>query len=232
MKKNLLLLIASIMFLSSCRTGSEFTSRRYMKGHYAAKKHQKEKIKPVEQDIEVKSLLASKQPVYTAKKAILLQSEVPAEKRVKNEGIKIGNSKKAFSSALLNEIKNISSNAFKKENPNIKAKAPSTEKDKSLDKKALMGTIFGVAGFVMDIMGFVLFLSTLEYIFMIFFALAVVLGIFAVILGSKGIRRYKEKKNVTSLVFGIIGLATGIISMIMAIYYTLYCLVWAAIATA
>jgi len=34
MKSKLLLFIAVVIFITSCKTGSNFTSRRYMAGHY------------------------------------------------------------------------------------------------------------------------------------------------------------------------------------------------------
>ena len=36
MKSKLLLFVAAVLLLESCKTGSNFTSRRYMAGHYKA----------------------------------------------------------------------------------------------------------------------------------------------------------------------------------------------------
>lgn len=236
MKKLLLATLAVVIAFTSCKTGSEFTSRRYTKGHYASKSYRKDKLKAVDQSKEVMNAVAStKKEVAIAKPAgtIVLEKENKSEIAVLTK--KENKSPfKAIKQAFVTK-KNVKENiAFapllitkKSQNSTVTQKMAPSEGAR-FDVGALLGMIFGLLGLALGSVGFSIF--GLTAIYFVFFVLGLVFGILGLAFGAKGMSRYKENKHWSSLVFGIIGLVTGIFSMILALYYAVVTIIYLIVA--
>lgn len=223
MKSKLLFLSAVIIFIASCKTGNNFTSRRYTAGHYKAnhsgvKKPEaivskridtsvkKEKLSAVYEVKEAPVLIAAntdKPIVFTKKK------HKPIHINTDSKQAKALAFKKAF--GFLNPLKQ------KKSEP-LKA----SKGEEGISTKSLVGFACGVAGIAIDVISFIVAISALEYIVLLGMVLGLVLGILGIVFGTQGIKDYRTSRNTPTLVFGIVGAATGLAAIILAIYLGIY----------
>jgi hypothetical protein len=225
MRTKLALFAAAIIFLASCKTGSNFTSRRYMAGHYKAnhahvKKPDAQTMahsskKPLEkyssgeklnEQPAVKSdlLIASSNPkkvAYAEKKHKLLNNLLPVSTR-KTPKL-IGSIKEMFKKPAKNELR-------------------SGKGDEKISTKSLIGFACGVGGIAIDVICFLIAVAALSYAPLIGMIFGLALGIVGIIFGTQGIKDYKSSRNTPTLVFGIVGAATGLAAIILAIYLGLY----------
>jgi hypothetical protein len=227
MKSKLLFLSAVIIFIASCKTGNNFTSRRYTAGHYKAnhssvKKPEaiaskridtpvkKEKLSAVYEVEEAPVLIAAntdKPIVFTKKK------HKPIHINTDSKKAKALAFKKAF--GFLNPLKQKKSEPLK-----------SGKGEEGISTKSLVGFACGVAGIAIDVISFIVAISALEYIVLLGMVLGLVLGILGIVFGTQGIKDYKTSRNTPTLVFGIVGAATGLAAIILAVYFGIYGALW------
>jgi hypothetical protein len=69
---------------------------------------------------------------------------------------------------------------------------------------------------------FLIAVAALSYAPLIGMIFGLALGIVGIIFGTQGIKDYKSSRNTPTLVFGIVGAATGLAAIILAIYLGLY----------
>lgn len=224
MKSKLILLIAIVVFITSCKTGSNFTSRRYTAGHY---KHNHTSVKKPE-------ALASKRSEGSLKKeklTIVNDKPETVELIASNTEKKIVFTEKKHKPLILNSTSSKKARllAFKKNLDFLKVlKSKKSEplksgkSDEAISSKSLIGFACGIAGIVVDIIAFVAAVAALNYAILLLMLLGLVLGILGIVFGTQGIKDYRSSKNTPTLVFGIVGAATGLAAIILAIYLGIY----------
>jgi hypothetical protein len=230
MKTKLFLVVAVIMILVSCKTGS-FTSRRYMSGHYKANhasvkkpdaqplaKNEKKTnhLRPSAETLSVQpetnpdELIASAHPkkIFTEKKHTSLNNL--SVHSVKKEPKLITFMKEMFTSPSKNELK-------------------TGKSDEKISQKSLIGFACGVGAIAIDVICFIIAVGTLSYAPLAGMLVGLVLGVLGIIFGTQGIKDYKSSRNTPTLVFGIVGAATGLIGIILAFYLGIYGAVWVSL---
>lgn len=227
MKFKLLFLLAAIIFITSCKTGSNFTSRRYMAGHYKAnhssvKKSETIASKTSDSFIKKEKLSA----VYEVKETPVLVAANTGKKVVftekKHKPIHINSdSKKAKAIAFKKSFESL--NPFKQ---NKSEPLKSGKGEEGISTKSLVGFACGVAGIAIDVISFIVAISALEYIVLLGMVLGLVLGILGIVFGTQGIKDYRTSRNTPTLVFGIVGAATGLAAIILAVYFGIYGALW------
>lgn len=105
----------------------------------------------------------------------------------------------------------------KTQNNSVTSKSATKDGEGRFDVMSLLAMIFGILGITMSYVGFMIFAGS--WVFTVFFVFALVFGILGLIFGASGLKRYKNNKHWSSLAFGIVGLATGVISIIFGIIY-------------
>lgn len=223
MKTKLILFVSAILFIASCKTGN-FTSRRYMAGHYksnhasvkkpeaiASKRHEsslkREKQNAVNETKETHVLIAAntgKKVVFTEKKHKHLTFSNTATKKAKSVVFK-----KAFE--FLKPFTQKRSEPLR-----------SGKSDEPVSTKSLIGFACGIGGIAIDIIAFIAAVASLNYGVLLLMIVGLVLGILGIVFGTQGIKDYKSSRNTPTLVFGIVGAATGLAAIILAIYLGLY----------
>lgn len=229
MKKILLATLALVIVLTSCKTGSQFTSRRYMKGHYASKSYHKDKIKAVDKSNEINTLIASTKKAEINKPVgnVVIESK----KEEKEIAVAKGFNKKVAPKKKSSAFKAISDKLTfapllltkKTQNNVVTQKTESKGESGELDILSLLAMIFGIVGMLLSYIGFMIFWGTWTYL--IFFVMAIAFGVCGIIFGATGIKRYRDTGHWSSLAFGIAGLATGVLAIIFAVYYFIFNLI-------
>jgi hypothetical protein len=223
MRTKLLFFLAMVLFFASCKTGGNFTSRRYMAGHYKANhahvkkpdeqsvtnnskralsysSAEKMKVQPVIKPDELVASSSSKK-VFTGKKHKLL-SNLPYLSSKKTPRL-IGMIKEMFTKPAKNELK-------------------SGKSDEKISQKSLVGFACGVGAIAIDIICFLIAVGAGSYAPLAGMLVGLVLGILGIIFGTQGIKDYKSSRNTPTLVFGIVGAATGLVGIILAFYLGIY----------
>lgn len=235
MKTKLLLFLSAVILLSACKTGSNFTTRRYTAGHY---KPNHSSVKKPETVIAKRNENSLKKEVlektYTAadENSVVIASsdskkpDFVVKKRKKTldftKGIEKAKQNKVFNRSLLS-VKDLFS---KKDKPLKSGKG-----DSEISTKSLIGFACGIGGIAVDIVCFIAAIAALEYIILLGMLLGLVLGILGIIFGTQGIKDYRSSRNTPTLVFGIVGAATGLAAIILAFYFGIYGAFWIAAST-
>jgi uncharacterized membrane protein len=238
MKTNSLFKILSLaiiaLMITSCATEGMFTSRKYTAGNYRSFKH---KAPKTEATNEVKQ-----EPVYASTENGLTEADFKTKKTEPSNESSASNSeqkevkkaklKAAFVSPIKNikvQIKNFKAAKQLKKNNSVQ-KNPKEKSSSGLDTTALVSMILSVLAIICDVIGFALIVSTLQYVFLLLFAVALALGITGLIMGTKGLKNHRENNgSVLDLVFSIVGTALGGISIILALYYCIWSVFWIAL---
>jgi hypothetical protein len=215
MKLNLLILITVAALLSSC-TGNRFTARKYTTGHYLTHKYKASKPEarrsqePVTASIDKKVMLPEKE-----KKVLDVELKKEESKEIKSAQKKVTKGKE-----LLREMKNTFAGPFLKKDKTVSKDAKlETPKNNS----SLLGFVFGIAAIAVDIIVFLAAIAAAEYIILLGFLFGIILGILGIVFGAKGLSNYNKHRGETKdLVFSIVGLATGAISIFLAVYLAIY----------
>jgi hypothetical protein len=236
---NTILAALVLCVLCQCKQGS-FTARKYTKGHYRenhdkvlAAKPNKSVEKKTENPVAKKSYkdLAKGTPAAQSgldSKPLASRNSVEKAADLKTKKT-IPEKKPAFKN------KPAFNPFFNKEFKSLDLKKSKSSAGKSPDNGPLIATIAGVLGIILDYMAYALVIITGEYFVLALFAIAIVFGIIGVIMGSKGLKNFnresrKGDKNVANLVLSIVGLATGAVSLVLAVYLGIYSLVWLALS--
>ncbi|MBP7808414.1 MAG: hypothetical protein KA163_03915 [Bacteroidia bacterium] len=227
MKSKLLFLSAVIIFIASCKTGNNFTSRRYTAGHYKAnhssvKKPEAIASKPSDISVKKEKLTA----VYETKETSVLIAANTSKQVVftekKHKPININSTSKKTKAIALKKALDFLNPLKQKKSEPLKA----GKGEEGISTKSLVGFACGVAGIAIDIITFVVAISALEYIVLLGMILGLILGILGIVFGTQGIKDYRNNKNTPTLVFGIVGAATGLIAIILAVYLGIYGALW------
>jgi hypothetical protein len=217
MKYNLkLFALAAVLFLVQCKNAS-FTSRKYTKGRYVEHQSGKEMARGNKPE---------KQKPITTTPEVKLSSSLAFVKSAKKEASEkiISDARKEpfrYSETRSSECYENKTKISKPGKPVVNEKALKGEYSKEFDKKALVGAVVSVAGFVFDVITVLLIIATESYAVLALFAIGLTLGIIGLSMSSKSLKRFKEQKrsgekNISTLICGIVGIATGIAAIVAA----------------
>ena len=223
MKTKLFLFAALTLFLASCKTGS-FTSRHYTSGHYKAN-HANVK-KPEAQSIAQNTKKISHN--YSTAEKLNVNNETNT-----NGLIASSSPERIFSEKKHKSISNLSPVSTKKVPRLIaimkdlfakpaKSELKSGKSDEKISQKSLIGFGCGVGAIVIDVICFLIAVGTVSYAPLAGLIVGLALGILGIVFGTQGIKDYKSSRNTPSLVFGIVGAATGLAGIILAVYFAIY----------
>ena len=224
------------LLMANCANNGLFTSRKYTAGNYRSFKHKAPKTEAID---EIKD-----EPIYASAEKKLTEAdfnpksfEMNDEQASSKEHITVKKTKfkKTFENPFKNikvQIKNFKTLKEFKKNHSIQ-KNPKEKSNSGVDTTALVSLILSVLAIVCDIIGFVLIISTLQYVFLLLFAVALALGITGLIMGTKGLKNHRQNNgSVLDLVFSIVGTALGGISIILALYYAIWSVLYIALSAA
>lgn len=229
--RTLFFLLLFGFLISACSTGNKFTSRKYTSGRYLSVAKQKDKVDKLTSKKEAKaeSVMQKETSVFHSgpETAIAIQSVVIINAPYdKSADVKLPR----FIEKTQNFLEK--NKAFLELQKKIETKPASDQKPSSEGSShtSLLSVFLGAGGLTLEVVGFVLTIVSLEYVFLTMIALGLVLGIVALVMGLKGIKQYKldkrngEKKRST-LILGIVGTALGGAAIFGALYFSLLSLI-------
>lgn len=224
------ILLAIILFVTSCGTNKGFINRKYTAGNYVSHKHKPGKPKVTETAVK-------EGPVYVSAKEGLTEKDLVSEKSLSAEEEKIYAAKaladapvkKERFAALKNTKKKMDAFTEKLTLQKRIAKkeklrnAYSTDSGSGVEPTALVSFILSVIGLAVNIVALAIIIGTSEYIFTLLFIVGMVLGIIGLVFGTQGLRNHRKKGGSTAdLVFSILGTALGGAAILTAFVFSIY----------
>lgn len=224
-----------ILIIVSCGSGNHFASRKYQPGKYIAHTQKPDKVKTVEKtetepvyaDVEndiPTTIDVKKEPVYADQQKEVKPIDEIASKVDKDKAPLITSLKLA---AKEFHTKDILKHIITQKDKTSSIKNTVKGEETSHDATGLVGFILGILGVAADILGIVMVIGTLEYTFVFLFLIGLFLGIGGLIFGTKGLRNHHKNGGPTvDLVFSIIGTVFGGVSILLALIFSFYSLIF------
>ncbi|MGZ3884606.1 MAG: hypothetical protein ACXVP0_10045 [Bacteroidia bacterium] len=233
-KKHFTCIAAVALMLTAC-SGSRFTSRKYTGGHYISHAH---KPGSPEKNASEKNAAQAVVTASKAKEIVMPRPATPLSEEQLKTSPAVHSEKKARRQNTAKLTLKPSAAMQMVLAKKLAPKAKDLEKKSSsgsggIESHALTGFIFGVAGLVLDIIGFIATVATLNYACLLILIPALVLGILGLINGLKGLKEHRHSKgSSTDLVFSIVGTACGGVAIILALYFAIYGTIFIAASNA
>lgn len=224
------ILLAIILFVTSCGTNKGFINRKYTAGNYVSHKHKPGKPK-------VNETAVKEEPVYVSAKEELTEKDFSSKKSLSAEEEKIY-ADKSLADAPVKKERFAALKSTKKKMDTFREKltlqkrigkkqqlrnAYSTDSGSGIEPTALVSFILSVIGLAVNIIALAIIIGTSEYIFTLLFIVGMVLGIIGLVFGTQGLRNHRKKGGSTAdLVFSILGTALGGAAILTAFVFSIY----------